>query len=79
MLRKSDPFLSRLIPPVAIQMFKFSSRLGHLVALAAFFMQSEPPTFPMLEVVTDLHGYRSADSGEAVHHSADQRAVTQPD
>jgi hypothetical protein len=40
----------------------------HLVALAAFFMQAEPPAFAMLEVVADLHYYRGTDPGEAIDH-----------
>jgi hypothetical protein len=37
---------------------------GHLVTLAAFFIQSEPPAFTVLEVVADLHRDRSADPGK---------------
>jgi hypothetical protein len=52
---------------------------GHLVALPAFFMQPQPPSFAMLEVVSDLHGDDGADPGEAVDHGPDQRPVTKPD
>jgi hypothetical protein len=31
---------------------------GNLVALAAFFMQTQPPTFAVLEVAFGLHGDR---------------------
>ena len=46
---------------------------GHLMALAAFFMQAEPRPLAMLEVVADLHRDRSADPGEAVDHRSDPR------
>jgi len=39
---------------------------GNLVALAAFFMLPQPPTFAVLEVVSALHGDRGADPGEAI-------------
>jgi hypothetical protein len=56
-----------------------ASRLGWYVALAAFFMQSQPPAFAMLEVIANLRGDGCADPSEAVDHRADERTVPQPD
>jgi len=50
---------------------------GHFVALATFFVQSEPPALAVLEVVANLHGDRGPDSGEAVNHRPDQSPVAQ--
>ena len=51
---------------------------GHFVALTAFFMQAKPPTLPMLKVISDFHGDRRTDPGEAVDHRPDQGPVAQP-
>ena len=47
-----------------VQILLESRMAAHLVALAAFFMQAEPPAIPMLEVVSDLHRDSSAHQGE---------------
>jgi hypothetical protein len=72
MVRKSGPFIPA-IPAAVIQVFKYleTRMAGHLVALAASFMQSKPPAFAMLEVIADLHGDRGTDAGEAVDHHPD--------
>jgi hypothetical protein len=44
---------------------------------AAFFMQSEPPAFAMLEVVADLHRNCGTEAREVVDHGPDQRSVAQ--
>jgi hypothetical protein len=51
----------------------------HLVALAAFLIEPQPPALPVGEVVLDLHRDDRADAGKAVDHHADQRAVAQAD
>ena len=77
-VRNSGPFWSREIPAAVIPGVQvlFETRMaGHLVTLATFFMQSQPPTLPVLEVVANLHGDRGADPSKAVNHGPDQRAV----
>lgn len=51
---------------------------GHFVSLVTFFVQSQPPALAMPEVVANLDGDRSPDSGEALNHSPDQSPVAQP-
>jgi hypothetical protein len=72
------PFLaaanSRRCDP-GVQVSLETGMAGHLVALAALFVQAEPPAFAMLKVVADLHRYRGADTGEAVDHGSDQRPI----
>ena len=51
----------------------------HLVALAAFLMQTDPPAFAVGEIILDPHGDDGTDAGEGVGHDTDQGAVAQPD
>ena len=51
----------------------------HLAALAAFFVQPNPPTLSVLIVVFDTHVNRRRDSREGVAHEADEGAFTQTD
>jgi hypothetical protein len=51
----------------------------HLVDLAAFFVEAQPPAFAVGEVIFDAHADRCADAGEAEGHQRDQRAVAQAD
>jgi len=51
----------------------------HLMPLAAFLMQADPPALALGVVVLDVHGDDSADAGEGEGHDADQRPVAQPD
>jgi molybdate-binding protein len=51
----------------------------HLMALAAFFVEPDPPALALGVVVLDAHGDDGADAGEGVGHDADERAVAQPD
>src|SRR5262245_29830673 len=43
----------------------------HLVALAAFFMQPDPPTLALGVVVLDAHRHHGADAGEGEDHHAE--------
>jgi hypothetical protein len=52
---------------------------GHLMALAAFLTQPDPPALALGVVVLDAHGDDGADTGEGEGHDADQRPVAQPD
>ena len=49
----------------------------HLVVLAAFLVEAEPPALALGEVVLDPHRKRGADPREAVDQHADQRAIAQ--
>ena len=49
----------------------------HFVALAAFFVEADPPALAIGEVVLDLHGDDGTDAGERVGHHPDQGAVAQ--
>ena len=51
----------------------------HLMALAAFFVQPDPPALALRVIVLDAHGDDGADAGEGEGHDADQRAVAQAD
>ena len=51
----------------------------HLMDLAAFFVEAEPPALAVGEVILDAHADRRADAGEAEGHQRDQRAVAQAD
>ncbi len=48
---------------------------GHLVALAAFFMQPEPPALAVLVVVLDSHMYGGAHAGTGEIHQPHEGAV----
>src|SRR5208282_1213686 len=48
---------------------------GHLVLLAAFFMQSQPPACAVVIVIIDFEFQDCAHSGEAVEHRGDERQV----
>jgi hypothetical protein len=50
---------------------------GHLMALATFLMQSQPPALAVLEIISNSHRYRRAHSREAVNHRSDQCPVPQ--
>ena len=52
---------------------------GHLVVLAAFFGEPDPPAFGLGEVVVDAHGDDGRDAGEGVDHGGDEGAVTEAD
>jgi hypothetical protein len=51
----------------------------HLMPLAAFFMQTNPPALALGVVVLDTHGDDRANAGEGERHDAYQRAATQAD
>jgi hypothetical protein len=51
----------------------------HLVALATFLVEADPPAFSVGEVVLDPHRHYCPDAGEGVGHDPDQRAVAQAD
>jgi hypothetical protein len=52
---------------------------GHVMMLAAFFVQSRPPALALREVVTDVHVHRGRDPSEGVDQEGDQRAIAQSD
>src|SRR5439155_10022362 len=62
----------------SVQILLETGMAGPLVALATFFMQSEPPAFAMLEVVAHLHGDSGADPGKAVDHCPDEGRSCSP-
>lgn len=49
----------------------------HLVALAAFLVQSEPPSLALLVVILDSHLHRGAHAREAVNHQTDDGTITE--
>ena len=51
----------------------------HLMPLAAFLMQPDPPALALGVVVLDAHGDDGADAGKGEGHHGDQRPVAQPD
>jgi hypothetical protein len=51
----------------------------HLVALATFLVEADPPALAVGEVVLDPHRHHGADAGEGVGHDPDQGAVAQTD
>jgi arginase family enzyme len=51
----------------------------HLMPLAAFLMQTDPPALALGVVVLDAHADDRANAGEGERHDAYQRAVTQAD
>jgi hypothetical protein len=51
----------------------------HLVALAAFLVEADPPALAVGEIIVDPHRHDGADAGEGVGHDADQGAVAQAD
>jgi hypothetical protein len=51
----------------------------HLVALAAFLVQPDPPAFALGIEVFDTHVHHGTDAGEGEDHDADQRPIAQPD
>ena len=51
----------------------------HLMDLAAFFVEAQPPALAVGELILDAHADRRADAGEAERHQRDQCAVAQPD
>jgi hypothetical protein len=51
----------------------------HFVALAAFFMQTEPPPFAPGTIVLDAHGDDGADAGKGESHRRNHRSIEQPD
>jgi hypothetical protein len=64
----------------AVRMYGFELVMGrHLVALAAFLVESDPPALAVGEVVLDPHRDDGADAGEGVGHHADQGAIAQAD
>jgi hypothetical protein len=60
------------------ELLKFVVR-RHLMALAAFLMQAQPPALAARKVILDLHRDDGADAGEALDYNADQRLVPQAD
>jgi hypothetical protein len=52
---------------------------GHLVLLAAFLMQADPPALALGVVVLDVHMESSGDTSERVDQERDQRAIAQAD
>ena len=51
----------------------------HLMPLAAFLVQANPPALALGVVVLDAHGDDGADAGEGEGHDGNQRPVAQPD
>ena len=51
----------------------------HLMALAAFLMQTHPPALAVGVVVLDAHGDDRADAGEGEGHHRNQRSIAQAD
>ena len=51
----------------------------HLVPLAAFLVQADPPALALGVVVFDAHGDDGADPGEREGHHGYQRPIAQPD
>ncbi len=51
----------------------------HLMALAAFLVQTDPPALALGIVVLDAHGDDRADAGEGEGHHRDQRTIAQAD
>ena len=49
---------------------------GHLVLLAAFFVESEPPPRAIVIVIVDFEFQYCADPGEAVEHRGNERQVS---
>jgi hypothetical protein len=48
---------------------------GHIMLLAAFFMESQPPTGAIMIVITDFEFQYCAHAGEAEEHCGDERQV----
>ena len=51
----------------------------HLMPLAAFLMQSDPPALALRVVILDAHGDDGADAGKGEGHDTDQRPIAQAD
>jgi hypothetical protein len=49
----------------------------HLVALAAFLVQPQPPALAVLEMISHSHSHRRAHSGETVHHGSNHGPIPQ--
>jgi hypothetical protein len=49
----------------------------HFVMLAAFFVQSHPPAFPVLVIVFDVHPNDGGHARKAVNHHGEQGAIAQ--
>ena len=52
---------------------------GHLVSLAAFLVQPDPPALALGMVVFDIHCHGRAYAGETIRHESDERAIAQTD
>ena len=52
---------------------------GHVVRLAAFLAQPEPPALAVGVVVADVHGQGGLDPGEGIEADRDQRPVAEAD
>jgi hypothetical protein len=48
---------------------------GHIMLLAAFFMESQPPTGPIMIVIINFEFQYCAHTGEAIEHRGDKRQV----
>jgi hypothetical protein len=48
---------------------------GHLVLLAALFVESQPPAHAIMIVIVDFEFQYRADTGEAVEHRGNERQV----
>ena len=48
---------------------------GHIMLLAAFFVEAQPPARPVMIVIVDFEFQHRADTGEAVEHCGDERQV----
>jgi hypothetical protein len=51
----------------------------HLVSLAAFLVEPDPPALAVGKIILDPRRHDGADAGEGVGHDADQGAVAQAD
>jgi hypothetical protein len=47
----------------------------HFVALAALFVQADPPSLALRVIIFNPHGDDRADPGQRIGHNRDQRAV----
>jgi hypothetical protein len=51
----------------------------HLVMLAAFLVQPQPPALALLIIVVNVHAHHGRDAREAVDHNSKQGTIAQAD
>ena len=64
---------------VLVEIFLQGMVGGHVVLLAAFLLEAEPPAFALGVVVLDAHGDDGSDAGEGEEHRPDQGPVAEAD